>query len=145
MEAYDSLGQVYGVMHAPLYPSAAPWLKEAFGELRALAKTKTIDFDVSETTIEHARRLLKSFPAKAPKPDLSVDPDGQLALDWQLAPRWVLTATVAEDSMVYFAGLFGANRYRGAEHFDCLLPKGLAASLERFVDGTIAQEPFASN
>ena len=144
-EGYDSLRQIYAVLHTPTYSPTPPWLRQSYSELRSIVGQGRGECDVADVTVEHTRRLLASLPSDAPKPELAVDPDGQVALDWQLAPKWVLTATIAEDSMVYFAGLFGGNRYRGAEHFDQTLPKGLAASLERFIARTVQEEAVVSN
>ena len=131
-EAYSSLGIVYGVLHTPPSSPSAPWLREAFAELKTVVAQYGTECSVSHVTVNNARELLRVLPVNAPKPELAIDPDGQIALEWQLAARWVLIATVAENSTVYFAGLFGVNKYRGAEHFEGTLPNGLAASLERF-------------
>lgn len=133
VEAFESLGVIYKICSpGRSYQARAFWLTEAEHELERLIEEQGEEYQVATATINHALRLLSSLPQNSPKPEIAIDPDGQIAIEWQRAKRWVLSATIDEQSTVYFAALLGPNRYRGAERFERILPIGLAENLERF-------------
>jgi hypothetical protein len=133
-EAYANLGVVYEYLRSQTPLSVvAPWFSETYEELKQLVVQHRVEQDVADSTFDHARRLMRAMPTAVPKPELAIEPDGHIVLEWQQAKRWVLVASVGSDSTIHFAGLFGANRYQGAEHFDRNLPKGLAENLGRYL------------
>lgn len=101
----------------------APWLRAVDGEVRALG--------ASREATQFASELARLLPDWLPAPEVSLDPDGQIAFDWQRAPRLVVTVTVAPDATLYFAGLFGGNRNHGREVLSNELPPAIAANLHR--------------
>jgi hypothetical protein len=76
-------------------------------------------------------RLLRSFPERLPLPEISVHPDGELALDWIGGQRQVFTISVGEDGTLSYAGLFGAAKVNGKEWFAGTFPPSLMAYVRR--------------
>ena len=134
VDAFKNFGVVYELLRLQGSPSASPnWLAESCEELHRLVAREGTAANVSAATISTVVRLLHTIPRSAPRPELAIEDDGNVAVEWQASKKWVLVASVGEGSTVYYAGLFGANRYRGAEHFDRNLPTGLGENLARYI------------
>jgi hypothetical protein len=73
---------------------------------------------VSHAAVSQAAAFIRSLPASVPLPEVSVDPDGEVALDWLGARDQVFSISFGESSRVAYAGIDGTDRWRGAEHFD---------------------------
>jgi hypothetical protein len=77
-------------------------------------------------------RLLRSFPDRLPLPEISVHPDGELALDWIVGRRQMFSVSVAENGTLSFAGLFGKNdKVTGKVTFSGVFPPSLLPYIER--------------
>lgn len=70
---------------------------------------------------------LKRFP----EPEFSVDPDGEVALDWIVSRYKMLSISFSTNKRISFAGLYGANKIRGSEYFYNEIPKTIKDSLTR--------------
>jgi hypothetical protein len=85
---------------------------------------------------DYAVALLASLPAMIPTPDISVDPDGEIAFDWFWESRLTFSISISADGRLSYAGLFGPNRTHGAEQFSGALPGTISGGLARlFVEG----------
>lgn len=91
---------------------------------------------VAFSTREFARRFVLALPAGTTLPEVSVDRDGDIALDWDFGPRRVLSISVARDGVLHFAGLFGANKQHGSEVFLRGVPPAVAQLIRRVEVGT---------
>lgn len=112
--------------------------KQAIESLNAACReASTADWDrygaraVDCAALGHALRFLSMLPATARLPDISVDPDGEIAFEWYVAPRHVLTVSVNGTGALSYAGLFGRNKASGVEQVGCALPDVVASSLRR--------------
>jgi hypothetical protein len=81
--------------------------------------------------------LLRTFPDRLPLPEISVHPDGELALDWIVGRRQMFAISVGEDGSLLYAGLFGKNKVSGKEIFAGIFPVSLLPHIKRLseVDG----------
>jgi hypothetical protein len=78
-----------------------------------------------------AKRFLEALPAHFPDPDISADPDGEVAFEWYLKPKYVLSVSVGQDGSLNYAASFGRNKVHGLEHFAKGIPKLIVEHLER--------------
>ncbi len=87
-----------------------------------------------------ARRFLESLPTTAPHPEISADPDGDVALDWSFGPRKALSVSINEKGRCVFACMRGYSTLRGTEWFDDGIPGSIANALSQ-----LARETAATN
>ena len=90
---------------------------------------------VSPTAYITAGALLRVLPEQVPLPEISVHPDGELALDWVVGKRKTFTISVAEDGTLSYAGLFGKNKVTGREVFFGVFPATLIPHIKRLDEG----------
>lgn len=83
----------------------------------------------------HARALafLSALPTTVPLPDTTVDPEGDVLLEWYLQPRRVLTLTIDPDGIISYAALIGRNKVHGREQFVDTIPQTVADALARIL------------
>jgi len=97
----------------------------------AVAEASVVNWDgygaqpVRRQTAANALWLLQSLPASVPGPDVSVDPDGEIAFEWQPGPGRAFSISIGTGDIVTFAGLRGRKRIRGTEVLVDGLPKSL--------------------
>jgi hypothetical protein len=102
------------VLPSPVHGRASLWSQldqlfdeygnEAWGEGRILPSTLRV-----------TKHLVGALPFWVPNPDMSVDPDGEIALSWFLAPYESFSVSISPKGRLTFAGLFGESRVRGVE------------------------------
>lgn len=81
----------------------------------------------------YACLLLRQLPAWVQNPEASVDPDGEISLDWYRGRGWAFSVSVGRDGTLSYAALFGASSQRGVESFVGEIPENILASLRRAV------------
>lgn len=88
---------------------------------------------LSEEAYVEARRLLSRIPMNPifPKPDIVIEPDGDIALEWSKDKRQIFSASVGGQNQIVFAGLFGTNKIHGVEYLGDSLPKVIVENLIR--------------
>jgi hypothetical protein len=87
---------------------------------------------VSEIAAAHALRFLKLLPTGTRPPDVNVDPDGEISLEWFRDRHCVFSVSVSARGELNYAGLFGVNPTHGREsHFEDELPFYIRAGLSR--------------
>lgn len=78
---------------------------------------------VSTAAVERALRLVRSLPNDAPTPDVAIDPDGEVALDWMPSRTRMLSISVGDSDRLAYAWLDGSNRSHGVFRFSGAPPK----------------------
>lgn len=78
-----------------------------------------------------AGRFLSALPTTTPLPDLSVDPDGEVSVSWNLDADWVFSVSVGPTGRLSYAGLFGTSKAYGTEWFVDEIPKAVLDGLTR--------------
>lgn len=88
-----------------------------------------------------ARRFLESLPTTAPQPEISADPDGDVALDWSFGLGKALSVSINEAGRCTFACIRGLSRFRGTDWFDDGIPGSIANALSQLARETAGTNP----
>jgi hypothetical protein len=65
------------------------------------------DFYISEGALEDISRFTEMLPPDIPAPDVSLDPDGDISLEWYKNPTCVFSISFRGGGLLFYAGLFG--------------------------------------
>lgn len=76
-------------------------------------------------------RFLRALPTRSELPDVGVDPDGEVSMEWALSSRFTFSVSFGENDEISYAGLFGRNKVHGVEVFRRSVPHEILHSLER--------------
>ncbi|HET7231056.1 MAG TPA: hypothetical protein VFJ16_13680 [Longimicrobium sp.] len=80
-----------------------------------------------------ARRILRGIPSIFPVPEIAIDPDGEVNLEWLTElPDVAFTMSIGPREISY-AGLYGKSRTHGVEEFSSSVPRIILANLSRLV------------
>lgn len=107
------------------------WFQDVWQELLRLRALEENECD--HRSLEYGLRFVQMLSSWVPRPEVGVDPDGQVFFEWQRSTRWVFTASVSADGLVYYAGMYDKSRNHGVEELKHVLPHSIGASLRRFV------------
>jgi hypothetical protein len=77
--------------------------------------------------------VMQSLPNHTPVPDVVVEADGEIGLDWDLGRRRVLSISVGEGPMLRFAALINSEPVHGRVAFAGVLPGTLSFFLNRIL------------
>jgi len=86
---------------------------------------------VSEATRYYARQFVRMLPTSMPIPEISAEPDGEIAFEWHRGRSGVFSISVGGSDELTYAGLFGRSKAYGTEFFDDELPETIATHLRR--------------
>ncbi len=75
--------------------------------------------------------FLAALPVEVPLPDVVVESEGKIGLDWDLDPRRVLTVTVDASSTIGYSALLGYEPIYGRVPFAAAIPETVAFLLRR--------------
>ncbi len=78
-----------------------------------------------------AERFLSALPTTTPVPDVSVDPDGEVSVSWNLDSDWVFSVSIGPTGRLSYAGLFGTSKAYGTEWFLNEIPEAVLDGLTR--------------
>lgn len=81
--------------------------------------------------VRRAAGFLSALPAEFDLPELSAMPNGDVALDWDFAPRRTITVTVAPSPRLAYAAIDGDEEWSGTVSFLSEIPRSLLASIDR--------------
>ncbi len=88
---------------------------------------------VTSATKDQAGVFIRLLPASIPPPEISAEPDGEIAIEWHRGRSRALSVSVGENDELTYAGLFGRSRAHGTEVLDDELPETIAALLRRLL------------
>ena len=77
----------------------------------------------------NAKLFLEALPTMAPFPEVSADPDGDVALDWSFGPRKALSISISSTGRCTFAWMHGHRTYRGTDWLADEIPSNIAQAL----------------
>ncbi len=80
-----------------------------------------------------AEKFIRGLPANIPAPEVAVDPDGEISLEWYRSSRSAFSVSIGSEDSLTYAGLFGASRTRGVETFNLGVPKIVLDNLRRLL------------
>ena len=75
--------------------------------------------------------FLQNLPGWAANPGASVDPDGEISLEWDWGRRSVFSVSIGRDGTLTYAGLFGVSKQHGVESFADDIPEGILSGIDR--------------
>jgi len=78
-----------------------------------------------------AGRFLTALPTTTPIPAISSDPDGEVEVSWNRAPRWVFSVSIGPTGRLTYAGLFGNSRAYGTEWLGAEIPRPVLENVAR--------------
>lgn len=100
---------------------------------------------VAAGALYFAQDVLCAIPETWPSPEVGVDPDGDVSLEWSEAPDRVLTVSIDEQGVLHYAGLFGDSKTYGTEWFLGQLPPAIVGNLERLYSvASLSASPSAA-
>lgn len=79
----------------------------------------------------NAIRFIKSLPHNIPDPEIEVDEDSEVSLDWFQGPRRCFSVSISRDGELAFAGLFGHNPIHDKEYFADRIPVRIIEGIRR--------------
>jgi hypothetical protein len=85
----------------------------------------------SPDALRCAVALMRAVPSDYPLPDVVVESDHEIGLDWGEGVRRVLSVSVGEGPMLRYAALIGAEPAHGRVAFTGILPETLSYFLHR--------------
>ena len=83
----------------------------------------------------YAIDLIQRLPSSLPFPEVGVDTDGHIALEWDYDPRKILSLRVAGDGTIHYAGLDGLAVFHGTEILEDGIPEPISVAIERVSPG----------
>lgn len=107
-------------------PEASSLPARAFAELARVARDcERGGWDghdaksINQLTCDRARAFLTDLPVWMPAPDIVPETDGQIAIEWYIAPERTFSISVGEDGPLHYAGLFDdEDEVHGVKAFD---------------------------
>lgn len=133
----DALGRVAPETGAEMLGSAR---RSALTHLREAFRSGSADnwdgegaSSVEFTAYEYAHRLIELLPVDLPVPEIYPEPDGDLAIEWDLGKRRVLSIAVGRDGTLNYAGLFGRKKLHGVEFLGDRIPPSIWIALSELV------------
>ena len=111
-------------------------LEEVRDESVAVQGTAGAIAAVRPTTYEYAKLFVEALPTIAPLPEVSADPDGDIALDWIFGPKKALTVSIGPTGRCTFAWMFGRRTYSGTDWLDDAIPASIIFALGQLARDT---------
>ena len=68
--------------------------------------------------VESAATFIRALPSSVMRPEVAVDPDGEISLEWFGGKDQIFSISFGERNRVSYAGIDGSDRWRGTEQFD---------------------------
>ena len=87
--------------------------------------------EISPGTYEAASRFLGLLPLAFPRPEIDVDPDGEIAFEWQGNPERILDLSINEQGRIAYSFLFEDGHQRGIEQLGYEFPKTIEEIIRR--------------
>jgi len=90
-----------------------------------------IAFLNNTNSLAYAAGFLAHLPADFPFPEISLDNDGDIAIDWDYEPRRIMSISVGKDGTLNFAWLVGYSKQHGIETFKNNIPESILTGIQR--------------
>jgi len=79
----------------------------------------------------YALQFLANLSTTTPMPDIAVDADGDIAVEWDFGPRRVFSVRIGRDGTLNYAGLVGHSSFHGTELLLEGIPSTISAGIDR--------------
>ena len=86
----------------------------------------------SYESYSRAKRFIEALPANFPAPEIALDPDGEISLEWYCAPGRVFSVSIGANDELTYAGKFSpTEKTHGTEPFTGQIPKVILDNIRR--------------
>jgi len=82
-----------------------------------------------------AEKFLNALPTTTPMPDVTVDPDGEVSVSWNVDPEWTFSVSIGPRGRLSYAGMFGTSKAYGTEWFANEIPAPVLDGISRLYSG----------
>ncbi len=86
---------------------------------------------IDEQAYQNAILFILSLPSGIPKPEISVDPDGEISFEWYKDRRQLFSVSIGSRKQLAYAGLYGLNKTWGVELFYDDMPNIILDNISR--------------
>jgi hypothetical protein len=130
-ESAKTLGRFYGVVRQHLLGSLSlrSAAEQALADLEKVrTETSAAGWDgygaiaMNEDAYCQARTFIQALPTTVPAPEISLDPDGEVAVDWTFGKSLRFSVSVGKRGRLTFASLLGNRAIDGTEWLDTGIP-----------------------
>lgn len=116
--------------------------QEAINELREIYnEVSKEDWDgydseaINADAVIEASKLIRMLPSSLPLPEITIEPDGGIGLEWYKTKGFVFVASVLGENIISYAGLFGpSSEIHGKENFTDTIPTIFLSALNKLFD-----------
>jgi len=94
---------------------------------------------ISRQTQLNARVFLEDLPMWLQAPDIVPEPDGEIAIEWDLGPGRIFSVSIGDTGKLHYAGLFqGGVERHGVEPFEGVVSTEILGYAKRLLDAASA-------
>jgi hypothetical protein len=86
---------------------------------------------IDMASYSEALRFLHFLPKTLPTPEITAEPDGEIAFEWFCSKRRIFSVSIGGKGELTYAGLFGFNKTHGTEFFGDEFPKTILDNIQR--------------
>jgi hypothetical protein len=86
---------------------------------------------VDRESLAFAKRVAQMLPVSLSEPEVAVDPDGEVAFDWECGKRQRLSLSVGPSGTLRYAGIDGDSEAYGTEPWRDGIPEAIVRLLQR--------------
>lgn len=108
-------------------------LWEAFVEAREGAWDGYAAEQAEPSSLIYALYFLEQLSSNTPTPEVAVDVDGEIAIEWDYGPRRIMSVRVGRDGTLSYAGLLGHATFYGVEILREVIPSAISSSIRRII------------
>lgn len=85
------------------------------------------------SSVRYAMYFLDQLSSSTPSPEVAVDVDGDIAIEWDYGPRRIMSVRVGRDGTLSYAGLLGHATFHGVEILRDVIPSAISSGIRRIV------------
>lgn len=83
------------------------------------------------SAFSYALTFINQLPMNYPFPEVAIDTDGEIALEWDYEPRRIFSIRIGRDGSLNYAGLLGHSSFHGAETLRDNIPFSILEGINR--------------
>lgn len=91
-------------------------------------------YSVTTAAVRIASRFVQALPHKLPLPQVAIDPDGSISLDWMPSRTRAFSISVDDSDRLAFAWMNGSDRGHGVVRIGHSIPASLLSQLVELID-----------
>jgi len=89
------------------------------------------------SAFSYAYSFISQLPINYPIPEIAIDSDGEIALEWDYDPRRIFSVRIGRDGSLNYAGLLGHSSFHGAEIMRDNIPFGILDGIDRVANNRL--------